>query len=155
LSEWLGGIRRLRLKRELKEDLRNSCLDAASGPVQPHSRNVCAVGENPSGSAIEFAADAEHSVEHDTPDTAALMRWRDANLVEPKLGRLVGIDIVKRRDEADDLTGVDGNHKVMTRIVEERCDKLRVGCAIEDAGCDGVKNRGIARSKDATFNFHA
>ena len=55
------------------------------------------------------------------------MRWRNADLVDPKLlCRLVWVQVVDRACKANDLAlvvgSVDCNHKVMARLIEKLDD---------------------------------
>ena len=78
----------------------------------------------------------EYVLEHETTHALILVRGRNGHLVEPELRRLVGMNVMKCRDEAHDLAGVDCHNKVMTRIVQELGRQVRLWSVIEDAGRD-------------------
>lgn len=49
----------------------------------------------------------------------SLISWRNADFVDPKLRRLVGMHVVYRRGHADDRPSEQGNGEVMPWIGEE------------------------------------
>ena len=82
------------------------------------------------------------------------MRRRHAHLIDPELGWLVGMYVVNRGREADDLVVTQRHDEVMPRIIEEFGGPRRVDSAIEDIRRDMIQQRLIARLQQANLDGH-
>ena len=80
---------------------------AADGRVESHRCGVVAVGQHPGLRAAELACGSEQHAKQRLRHSAPQMARRDADLVDPQLRRLVGMDVVHGRGEADDDAVVD------------------------------------------------
>lgn len=97
----------------------------------------------------------EHGVEEATTDTLAVMRWGDADLVDPELRGLVGVHVVHGGDHPNDDTVGDGNVHVMTRVIEKLMLERRIDGAVEHAIGDAIEEAGVVRLEEAQFDGHA
>src|SRR5687767_8729502 len=78
----------------------------------------------------------------------------DADLVDPQLRRLVGMDVAHAGGEADDDTVVDHHREVMAFVVDELPRKCRLDRVVEDAVCNAVENSAVAGAKHSVFERH-
>jgi hypothetical protein len=83
------------------------------------------------------------------------MRRGHGHFVDPHLGRLVWVNVMHRRREADHDAGVVDRDREMMPCVREKFGRpRRVDAAVEDVGGDVGEDAGIGRAEDPDLDRH-
>ena len=78
-----------------------------------------------------------------TPNTPPLMGWGNCDLIDPKLWRLIGMDVVHRGGHANDLIVHQRNCHVMPWVSKKLCRPARIDFVVEDPLHGPVEDRRI------------
>jgi hypothetical protein len=77
------------------------------------------------------------------------MGARDADLVDEKLRRLVGVDVVDAGRHSNDEVAIDSHGKVMSRIGEKFGAPTRIDREVKHIVGDTLEHRRVTRLKNA------
>src|SRR5690606_22010930 len=130
-------------QRKFEHDRRLRRGFAAGAFVEAMGRHIRLIGEDPRLGAPEPPSALEEGLEKPARESAPPVRLCDTDLVDPELGRLVGVDVMHRRGHPDDHPCLDGSCEVMPRIREELGTPVRVDRLVEDVCRDGIEEGGV------------
>ena len=82
------------------------------------------------------------------------MGARDANLVDEKLRRLVGVDVMNAGCHSNDEVAIDRHSQVVSRIGEKFGAPTRIDREVKDVVGDTLEDRRVARLKHANVECH-
>jgi hypothetical protein len=103
------------------------------------------MGQHPCDRAAVGLANLEQRLQNGFAQSPPPVGRRHTNLVYPKLGRFVRVDIVHSGCEADDPPRIDGDRDMMPGIFEEFFGQLGVDRLVEYARSD-VHQNGLVTS---------
>jgi hypothetical protein len=118
-------------------------LDPADRLVQPPGNRVAHFGAHPGFGTPDLQASCEERLEEPTPDPLVLVGRGNPDLVHPQLGRLVRVDVMYPRGEADHLLAIDRDGQVVPGITEKLGRPPRIDRLIEDVLRDPVEYRSV------------
>lgn len=86
----------------------------------------------------------EHSLNEGETNPATLVRWGDAELVDPELCGLVGMDVVNCRHHPDDDSVVYGDDEMVPSVGDELCRPAWIDGTVEHIRRNVLEHRGVA-----------
>jgi hypothetical protein len=87
--------------------------------------------------------------------TAALVRWSHTDLIDPQFGaRLIGMNVVNRRHEADDLAVIDRHHQVVARVRQKLAGPAYVDWVVKDIRRKVRKDVSVLKAQNLDFYRH-
>lgn len=139
---------------EFVHQRRLSGLPTSSRGVERTSRGIRRAGENPGLDAPQPRAVVQEGSEQPSPEPLPLVRGRHANLVDPELRGLVGMNVVHRRGEAHHRLLVQSHRKMMSRILEELDAPPGHDPSVEHPRRNPVEQRPFLRPEYADLDRH-
>jgi hypothetical protein len=75
------------------------------------------------------------------------MDRRNSDLVNPQLGRFVGVEVMHGGNKPNDLVRLDRGDEMMPRIAEKLCGQRLSGRIVEHTRRGAANKCGVARAK--------
>jgi hypothetical protein len=128
-------------------------FSATTRRIERHCCDIRAISQHPGLGAANPASRLQYGTQKILSQTAALMRWRHANLVDPKLRAwLVWMNIVDCGHEADDNVVLNGDSEVVSAIAEKRIGHVRIDRIIKDVWRNVLQNARVIFAYNLDFN---